>query len=29
MNVLTSPYYPESGGKVIDWIPAGREKNEI
>lgn len=21
-NVLVSPYYPNSGGTVIDWIPA-------
>jgi len=21
-NVLASPYYPESGGTVIDWEPA-------
>lgn len=21
MNVLASPYYPESGGTVIDWVP--------
>jgi len=28
MNVLASPYYPESGGTVIDWIPAGRKKNK-
>lgn len=26
MNVLASPYYLESGGTVIDWIPAGRGK---
>ena len=24
MNVLVSPYYPESGGTVIDWMPCGR-----
>ncbi|MGB9005245.1 MAG: hypothetical protein WCB96_05940 [Candidatus Aminicenantales bacterium] len=28
MNVLASPYYLESGGTVIDWIPTGSEKNE-
>jgi hypothetical protein len=22
MNMLVSPYYPESGGTVIDWMPA-------
>ncbi len=22
MNYLVSPYYPHSGGTVIDWIPA-------
>jgi hypothetical protein len=22
MNLLVSPYYPESGGTVIDWMPA-------
>jgi hypothetical protein len=22
MNMLVSPYYYESGGSVIDWIPA-------
>jgi hypothetical protein len=26
MNVLASPYYLESGGTVIDWIPAGKGK---
>jgi hypothetical protein len=26
MNVMASPYYLESGGTVIDWIPAGRKK---
>jgi len=26
MNVLASPYYFESGGTVIDWVPAGRKK---
>jgi len=26
MNVLASPYYLESGGTVIDWVPAGRKK---
>jgi hypothetical protein len=26
MNVLASPYYPESGGTVIDWVPARRPK---
>ncbi|MBM3284391.1 MAG: hypothetical protein FJY81_00795 [Candidatus Aminicenantes bacterium] len=26
MNVLASPYYLESGGTVIDWVPARREK---
>lgn len=26
MNVLASPYYLESGGTVIDWVPATREK---
>jgi len=28
MNVLASPYYLESGGTVIDWIPSSRKKNE-
>jgi hypothetical protein len=22
MNMLVSPYYPNSGGSVIDWVPA-------
>lgn len=26
MNVLASPYYLESGGTVIDWIPAAGAK---
>ncbi len=26
MNVLASPYYLESGGTVIDWIPAARQE---
>ncbi len=25
MNMLVSPYYPESGGTVIDWIPPDGE----
>ena len=25
-NVLASPYYPESGGTVIDWLPTGRKR---
>ena len=24
-NVLASPYYPNSGGTVIDWVPADEE----
>ena len=23
MNFLVSPYYPKSGGSVIDWMPSG------
>ncbi len=23
MNYLVSPYYPESGGTVIDWVDEG------
>lgn len=26
MNVLASPFYLESGGTVIDWVPARRAK---
>lgn len=26
MNVLASPFYLESGGTVIDWVPASRAK---
>lgn len=25
MNFLVSPYYPNSGGSVIDWMPADFE----
>lgn len=25
MNILASPYYPESGGTVIDWLPLDAE----
>ncbi|MFQ6070381.1 MAG: hypothetical protein ACE5LC_07630 [Candidatus Aminicenantales bacterium] len=28
MNVLASPYYLESGGSVIDWIPARKAKKK-
>jgi len=28
MNVLASPFYFESGGTVIDWVPAGRKKRK-
>jgi hypothetical protein len=28
MNVLASPYYLESGGSVIDWVPADEEEPE-
>ena len=27
-NWLVSPYYPESGGTVIDWMPLG-DKDEV
>lgn len=26
MNVLAAPFYLESGGTVIDWVPARRER---
>ena len=26
MNVLASPYYLESGGTVIDWVPVEKEE---
>ncbi|MBM3296150.1 MAG: hypothetical protein FJY83_00955 [Candidatus Aminicenantes bacterium] len=26
MNVLAAPFYLESGGTVIDWVPARRAK---
>lgn len=26
MNVLAAPFYLESGGTVIDWVPASRAK---
>jgi hypothetical protein len=28
MNILASPYYIESGGTVIDWVPAGGEDED-
>jgi hypothetical protein len=28
MNMLVSPYYPESGGSVIDWVPAEEWEEE-
>ncbi len=27
-NFLVSPYYPLSGGSVIDWMPLGDEEEE-
>lgn len=27
-NFLVSPYYPSSGGSVIDWMPADFENEE-
>ncbi len=27
-NLLVSPYYLESGGTVIDWIPVRRERRQ-
>ena len=29
MNVLASPFYLESGGSVIDWIPARQGKKRL
>ncbi len=28
MNMLVSPYYPSSGGSVIDWMPADFDEGE-
>jgi hypothetical protein len=28
MNYLVSPYYPESGGTVIDWMDGGSWVND-
>jgi len=29
MNYLVSPYYPESGGTVIDWMNGNWSSDEI
>jgi hypothetical protein len=29
MNYLVSPYYPEAGGTVIDWMDENWEDDEL